>query len=132
MKEEAYQLNAVKLAYIGDAVFSLYVRTYFVKNTDKRNSELNKLVNKIVCAKNQAILMSKITDKLTDEERDITNRARNAHLNNKAKNSSFTEYHQATQFEALLGYLYLSDKTNRLNELLEFSINDFLDKEEGK
>lgn len=126
MKEDAYQINAIKLAYIGDAVFSLFIREYFVKNFEKKNRDINKEVNKIVCAKNQAKLMEKLFDGLNEKESDIVLRARNLHLNNKAKNSSFSEYHQATQFEALIGYLYLNKENARLENILNFSINEFL------
>ena len=114
-----YLLNAIKLAYIGDAVFSLYVREYFLLHSEKTNRDLNKMVNSIVCAKNQAKLLEEIVDDLTDDEKDIVFRARNAHINNKAKNSTLAEYSQATQYEALLGYLYLT-KNKKLDKIFFF------------
>lgn len=116
-----YLLNAIKLAYIGDAVFSLYVREYFLLHSEKTNRDLNKIVNSIVCAKNQAKLLEEIVDDLTDDEKDIVFRARNAHINNKAKNSTLAEYSQATQYEALLGYLYLT-KNKKLDKILQKSV----------
>lgn len=116
-----YLLNAIKLAYIGDAVFSLYVREYFLLHSEKTNRDLNKMVNSIVCAKNQAKLLEEIVDDLTDDEKDIVFRARNAHINNKAKNSTLAEYSQATQYEALLGYLYLT-KNKKLDKILQKSV----------
>lgn len=127
MNNLIYQINAIKLAYVGDAVFSLFVREHFVKNSELKNRDINKVVNQIVCAKNQARLMTVLDDSLTDLEKDIVLRARNCHLNNKAKNSSFSEYHQATQFEALIGYLYLNAEKERLNTLLEFSLKKSLE-----
>lgn len=123
MKENKYyQMNAMKLAYIGDAVFSLFVRSYFVKNTLKKPSELNKLVNSIVCAKNQANLLQSIIGDLNEYETDIMLRARNLHINNKAKNSSFEEYSLATQYEALIGFWYLTEQTDRLNKVLSMAV----------
>ena len=118
-----YMLNAIKLAYIGDAVFSLFVREHFLLNTEKTNRELNRKVNSIVCAKNQAKLMEELMPDLTEEEKDIVFRARNAHINNKAKNSTLAEYSQATQYEALIGYLYLT-KDKKLDEILRKSVKD--------
>lgn len=119
-----YQMNAIKLAYIGDAVFSLYVREHYVSNTEMKNSALNKKVNSIVCAKNQALLLAEVLDMLNEEEKDIVLRARNAHVNNKAKNSSLTEYNLATQFEAIVGYLYLIKDNKKLDKILNLAIKD--------
>lgn len=116
-----YLLNAIKLAYIGDAVFSLFVREHFLLNTEKTNRELNRKVNSIVCAKNQAKLMEELMPDLTEEEKDIVFRARNAHINNKAKNSTLAEYSQATQYEALIGYLYLT-KDKKLDKILNKAV----------
>lgn len=116
-----YQMNAIKLAYIGDAVFSLFVREHFVNEDGIKNKELNKQVNLVVCAKNQAKLLNDIIPDLSDEELDIVKRARNLHINNKAKNSTFQEYSLATQYEALIGYLYLI-KSNKLDNILEKAV----------
>lgn len=118
-----YLLNAIKLAYIGDAVFSLFVREYFLLNTEKTNRELNRKVNSIVCAKNQAKLLEELLPSLNEEEKDIVLRARNAHINNKAKNSTLAEYSQATQYEALIGYLYLA-KDKKLDEILNKAVEE--------
>lgn len=119
-----YQMNAIKLAYIGDAVFSLYVREHYVSNTEMKNSALNKKVNSIVCAKNQALLLPEVLNMLNEEEKDIVLRARNAHVTNKAKNSSLTEYNLATQFEAIVGYLYLIKDNKKLDKILNLAIKD--------
>lgn len=119
-----YQMNAIKLAYIGDAVFSLYVREHYISNTEMKNSALNKKVNSIVCAKNQALLLPEVLNMLNEEEKDIVLRARNAHVNNKAKNSSLTEYNLATQFEAIVGYLYLIKDNKKLDKILNLAIKD--------
>ena len=118
-----YLLNAIKLAYIGDAVFSLFVREYFLLHSEKNNRDLNKMVNSIVCAKNQAKWLEDVLPSLTEDEKDIVLRARNAHINNKAKNSTLAEYSQATQYEALIGYLYLT-KDKKLDEILNKAVED--------
>lgn len=118
-----YLLNAIKLAYIGDAVFSLFVREFFLLNTEKTNRELNRKVNSIVCAKNQAKLLEELLPSLNEEEKDIVLRARNAHINNKAKNSTLAEYSQATQYEALIGYLYLT-KDKKLEDILNRAVKE--------
>ncbi len=119
---KAYQLNAIKLAYIGDAVFSLFVREHYTMHTDMKNSVLNKKVNSIVCAKNQARLLPMVLELLDEEEKDIALRARNAHTNNKAKNSTFTEYNLATQFEAVVGYIYLIGDKQKLQKIFDLAI----------
>lgn len=119
---KAYQLNAIKLAYIGDAVFSLFVREYYTMHTEMKNSMLNKKVNSIVCAKNQARLLPQVLELLDEEEKDIAIRARNAHTNNKAKNSTFTEYNLATQFEAVVGYIYLTGDKQKLEKILNLAL----------
>ncbi|MBQ8430979.1 MAG: Mini-ribonuclease 3 [Clostridia bacterium] len=120
MKENKfYQMNAIKLAYVGDAIFSLMIRKHFVENTEMKNRDLNKTVNSIVCAKAQAQFLENVIEDLTDIEKDIILRARNAHVNNKAKNSSFEEYNKATQFEALLGYLYLTNEKDKLEKIVQ-------------
>ena len=123
MKENKYyQMNAMKLAYVGDAVFSLAVRKHFVANTQKKPSELNKIVNSIVCARNQAMLLKNLVDDLDEFERDIMLRARNFHVNNKAKNSSFEEYSLATQYEALIGFWYLTEQTKKLEKYINIAV----------
>lgn len=125
--KQIYELNAIKLAYMGDSVFSLYVRRHFIINTDKKNADLNKSVNAIVCAKNQALLMEKIMPLVQGDEFDIVNRAKNLHFNNIAKNSTPEQYTKATQFEALLGYLYLIGENDKLQKIIDISLEDYYD-----
>ena len=125
--KKIYELNAIKLAYIGDSVFSTYVRKYFIVSTDKKNSELNKSVNSIVCAKNQARLMDIVRDRLSEIEEEIVNRAKNLHFNNIAKNSTPEDYTKATEFEALIGFLYLTNQNDRLQEIINLSLENYYD-----
>ena len=125
--KKVYELNAIKLAYMGDSVFSMCIRQHFIMNTDKKNADLNKCVNSIVCAPNQAKLMDLIKDDLTETELEITNRARNLHFNNIAKNSTPEEYSKATKFEALLGYLHLTNQSERLKKFIDISLENYYD-----
>ena len=125
--KQIYELNAIKLAYMGDSVFSLYIRKHFIMCTDKKNADLNKCVNAIVCAKNQALLMDKVISLVEGDEIDIVNRAKNLHFNNIAKNSTPEQYTKATQFEALLGYLYLTDQNDKLQKIIDISLEDYYD-----
>jgi ribonuclease-3 family protein len=125
--KQIYELNAIKLAYMGDSVFSLYIRQYFIINTDKKNADLNKCVNNIVCATNQAKLMEIIKPMLNDVELEIANRAKNLHFNNIAKNATHESYTKATEFEALLGYLYLTKQVDRLKKFIDISVENYYD-----
>ena len=125
--KKIYELNAIKLAYMGDSVFTLYIREHFIVNTDKKNSELNKCVNAIVCASNQAKLMEILMPNLQGEEIDIVNRAKNLHFNNIAKNSTPEQYTKATEFEALVGYLYLTKQNDKLKQIIDLSLENYYD-----
>lgn len=109
--------NALTLAYLGDAVFTLMVRNELIKRYDYKPMELNRRANKIVCAKFQAEILKEIKNNLTEAEHDIVMRARNTHTNNKAKNSTWEEYSLATQFEALVGFWYLLGENDKLNKM---------------
>lgn len=125
--KKIYELNAIKLAYMGDSVFSMYVRRHFIVNTDKKNADLNKCVNAIVCAPFQAKLMDVLIEELNSVELDIVNRAKNLHFNNIAKNSTMEQYTKATKFEALLGYLYLTEQYERLEKFINISLENYYD-----
>ncbi len=125
--QKVYELNAIKLAYMGDSVFTMYIRKYFILNTDSKNSELNKIVNQIVCAVNQAKIMELITDNLTQDESEIVNRAKNLHFNNIAKNSTPEQYTKATEFEALLGYWYLTEQYDKVENVIKISVEKYYD-----
>lgn len=116
-QNENYLKNVLVLAYLGDAVFSLQVRKFLVKHHNFKANGLNKLSNSIVCAKNQANIMRELKAQLNAKELDIATRARNSHINNKAKNSTLEEYSLATQFEALIGYWYLNEDFDKLKEV---------------
>ena len=123
-----YLKNALVLAYLGDSVFTLMVREYLVSHSNIKAGGLNKIANSIVKAPNQAEIMREIKDSLTEEEIDIVMRARNSHINNKAKNSSFEEYSLATQFEALVGFWYLNKEIEKLQNMFNTYVIEKLNK----
>ena len=117
------EMSPLVLAYIGDAVHSLYSREKFALSTTYKPNKLHILVSNEVKAKAQAQKLESILDKLTEEEKEIYMRARNTHVNSIAKNASKGEYLEATGFEALVGYLYLTGQNARLEELLQDESN---------
>ncbi len=128
-KEEAKQLNPLVLAFIGDGIYEVFIRSYIVSNN--RNMSVHKLHVKTISyvrAHEQSNFMNEIIPKLNDEELSIYKRGRNAKSGSVPKNADVREYRNATGFEALMGYLYLADKKERLEELLIMCLN--LDKSE--
>lgn len=116
--ERARNLSPVTLAFIGDAVYSLYVRERLVITTSFGTGTLQKLTSAEVSAHGQSGLMEKILPKLTEEETDIFKRGRNAKKPTKSKNASVAEYNRSTGFEAVLGFLYLTGQYKRIEEIL--------------
>lgn len=112
-------LNPLVMAFVGDGVYSLYVKSKVLNVFDKKVKALTSETAKIVNAKSQKLALFKIFDDLTNEELEIVHRARNANINTKAKNYSIEEYRHATALEALIGYLYLSKQQERLSEILD-------------
>ncbi len=123
-KEKAANMNAVVLAFIGDAVYSLYVREKLAFSSDAKAGELNRLATKEVRATAQAAFIAEMLPALTEEELAIYKRARNSKKSTKSKSSSVQEYNMSTGFEAVLGYLYVTGDTQRLNELLNFKVQE--------
>lgn len=111
------RLGSLSLAFVGDAVFEIFVRERLVCQADRPVSELHRSSVRQVCAQAQAESSRKILPFLTEEELEIFRRGRNAHTNHVPKNSELADYHAATAFEALFGYLYLQGRINRLQEL---------------
>ena len=116
-QEKINALSPVTLAYIGDAVFSLYVRTCVLERAEYKPNEITSKVNFFVKAVSQSVMLEKILPLLTDEEKDVVRRGRNCHTPSKAKNAGLMEYKRATALEALFGWLYLRGETERLEYL---------------
>ena len=118
-EEEINMLSPLTWAYVWDCVYELYIRTNLVNKTNLKPHKLHIETVKYVKAKSQAEFLEKIYDKLTDEEKDIVRRGRNVQNHHLPKNSNVQEYSYATAFEALIGYLYLCKKFNRIKEILK-------------
>jgi len=117
-------LNPLVLAYIGDAVYELYVRMHISKNGALKTNALHKASIGFVCAKAQANILDKIEEKLSEEELNIVRRGRNANSNTIPKNASVADYKKATAFEALIGYLFLKNDIKRLEEIIRVAIQE--------
>lgn len=111
------QLSPGTLAFIGDCVFELFVREALVTEANRPSSELHTEKVKYVSAAAQADAFRLLEGDLTEKELDIFKRGRNAHTTHTPKNMSNADYHAATGFEALFGYLYLNGELDRLREL---------------
>lgn len=116
--EGARNLSPVVLAFVGDAVYSLYVREKLVLGTDFKTGTLQKLSSRQVSARGQSELIERLLPALTEEEADIFRRGRNAKKSTRSKHASVGEYNRSTGFEALIGYLYLTGRHERIEELL--------------
>ncbi|MCG8484997.1 MAG: Mini-ribonuclease 3 [Clostridia bacterium] len=121
LKYDSQQMNATVLAYIGDSVYELFVRTLVVQSGGKVNT-MHKQSVEYVKASSQALALQHIADELDDKEAAIVRRARNSKNISVPKNASHTAYRQATGFEALLGYLFLLKKEERLEYLMTKSV----------
>ena len=117
-KVDAFQMNVLALAFIGDAIHSLYVRNELILKADFKQKDLQRLTSKVVRARNQANALDFLVGELSEEEKDLAKRARNAKTNNIAKNSSIEEYKKSTSFEALVGYFYLTENEKKLSRFL--------------
>ncbi len=117
--EEAYRLNPLALAHIGDCIFDLYVRVNLLLEENTSAGKLHSSCIKIVNAKNQSEFAKKVLATLTEREHDIFMRGRNAKSATTPKNMSVADYKYATAIEAVFGYLYLTGQKERINQLFE-------------
>lgn len=115
----AKMLSPLTLAFIGDAVHSLYAREAVVSQGNRPVNSLHKTTAEKVSAVSQSAGIKRILDTLSEEEISVFKRGRNATTAHKAKNAQSSDYHYATGFEALIGYLYLDGQYDRLKEILD-------------
>ena len=123
-EQDPKSYSPLVLAYIGDCVYELIVRTVLVS---KRNCQVQKLHREatwFVKAATQAALIDTLMPMLTEDEQDIYRRGKNAKSHTAPKNADIGEYHRATGFEALIGYLFLSDNMDRIVELVKTGMLD--------
>ena len=121
-KTEAKCLNPQVLAFVGDSVYTLFVRTMLAEKFDVKSGKLHTLANEYVKAGGQSDALERVISVLTDAEMGIYKRARNYKTHSVAKNADVVDYKRATGFEAVVGYLYLIGDYARLNELLKLCV----------
>lgn len=115
--------SPLALAYIGDSIYDLMVKKHFVIKSNMQPEKYHKVVTSVVSANAQSAFIDSYMDKLTEKEQAVYKRGRNSSPHTKAKNASLENYLKATGFEAVLGYLYLSEQEDRLKEIIDESIN---------
>ena len=120
-KENPSLYSPLTLALVGDAVYELFIRTKLIEDKSELAHSVHKKAIGFVCAKGQAIAAEKLMDVLNEKEMSVFKRGRNAKSPTVPKNADVSEYRCATGFEALMGYLYLADETERLNQLMDIS-----------
>lgn len=123
---QAKQMNPVVLAFLGDAVYSLWVREKLVCSGAGKASEFQRAASKLVSARGQSSFLERVLPLLTEEEEDIFRRGRNAKKPTKSKNATAAEYNRSTGFEAVLGYLHLTGRKDRIEELLALTDSEDL------
>lgn len=114
--------SPLTLAYIGDSIYDLLVRTILVKHGNAQVNKLHKRASSLVKAPAQSDMMDKILPHLTEEEEHIYKRGRNAKSFTMAKNATVAQYRRATGFEAVFGYLYLKGDLKRIIDLMKIGI----------
>lgn len=121
-------LSPLSLAYIGDGVYELYVRTRVMEENENLPAhKLHKKTVQYVKARSQSNSIEAMLPFMNEDEAAVYRRGRNAKSNTSPKNADMMEYRRATGFEALVGFLYLSDEEDRLNELMNIAYENALD-----
>lgn len=118
-QDEALKMHPMTLAFIGDAVQSLYARTRISLTSSSKTGILHKEVTKVVKAVAQAQVAETLLPLFDEVEADVFRRARNCHIQTSAKHADRSEYRRASGFEAVLGYLYITGNNERLFSFLE-------------
>ena len=116
--------SPLTLAYIGDGVYELVIRTILVKKGNCPVNRIHRKASSLVKASAQSAIMEKIEEHLTQEGHDIYRRGRNAHSPTMAKHATMADYRRATGFEALMGYLYLKEEYTRMLTLIRMGIGE--------
>lgn len=116
------QLSPLVLAYIGDCAYDLIIKTKIVSEGNTQVNKMNKQASSLVKAEAQSIMIGVLEPLLTSDEEAVYKRGRNAKSYTSAKNASITDYRRATGFEALVGYLYLTEQFDRLVELVKIGL----------
>ena len=114
--------SPLTLAFIGDCVFDLVIRSVIVCRANRQPNKLHKLKANVVKAQTQSEMAKALMDDMTEEEAAVYKRGRNAHSFSSAKNASIQDYRRATGLEALVGYLYLLNRSDRILELISLGL----------
>ncbi len=118
-KVDLANYSPLTLAYIGDCVYELIIRTRLVYRGNAPVDKLNRKASNLAKAATQSAMIEAIMEQLTDEEQSVYRRGRNAHSYTRAKNATAGDYRRATGFEALIGYLYLEQRFDRIMEIVK-------------
>ena len=121
-KADILQMKPLALAFVGDCVYELYVRNFLITEKYRDVNELHRKSVFFVKAKAQAYILHMLEEELTEDEQNFVRRGRNAHPHTVPKNADVVDYRYATAYEALIGYLYLSGNSERLDYILSKSI----------
>lgn len=121
--------SPLTLAYIGDGIYDLVIRTLVVRHGNCPPNKLHKRTSNLVKASAQSAMIDRIMAELTEEEQAVYRRGRNAKSYTMAKNATMKDYRKATGFEALMGYLYLGGKTERMVYLIQKGLEPGWEKE---
>ena len=116
---------AQTLAFIGDAVYNVYIRTYLTSISTAKSGILHNMSIKYVSAKGQALTIDKIMEELNDDEISIYKRGRNTNIPSVSEHVDVIEYKKATGFESVIGYLYVTKQTQRLEYIVKKCIECF-------
>ena len=123
---EVKQLSPITLAFLGDAVYALWVRERLVRFGNAKLSQLNRTAANVLSARGQSAFLERVLPLLTQDEEEIFRRGRNAKKPTKSKHATAAEYNRSTGFEAVLGYLYLIGDIDRIETLLSLTREDEL------
>lgn len=124
------EYSPLALAYIGDGVYEIFVRTHVLSKGNAPVNKLHKAARELVKAEAQAKIYHIVETMLTEEELEVLKRGRNAKSISSPKNGDIRDYRHATGLEALIGYLYLDKQIERLNEIISYGINSLLNTKE--
>lgn len=127
-EKELFDYAPLALSMVGDAVHTLFLRSFFAEKTPYKNAKIHSAVAQYACAASQAEDAAVMLPLLSDAEKRIYNKAKNAKLNTIPKHASLYQYQLATAFEAVTGYLYLSGNNDRLADLYMTIYKDKLPK----
>ena len=132
--QDYLQLNGLALAYVGDAIYEVYIRDFLIRQGVTKPNKLHRMATNYVSAKGQCFLMQELltAELLSEEEITMYKRGRNAKSHTSAKNADITTYRVATGFESLMGYLHLTDEKERLEFLVAWCIKKVEEKQNAE